>query len=138
MLVHFQKQRITSANFQGFLDAVGIGDQQIISNDLLLLTGPLASRTIDDSRGSGEPNESNLFCQTLKWFQSNMLFTVISAEDVVFLGKKNPQVLTHFGHKLLVGIPVILVKGILENRGNQLGKTLNAKWDGVWKGSQFG
>ena len=82
MLVHFQKQRITSANFQGFLDAVGIGDQQIISNDLLLLTGPLASRTIDDSRGSGEPNESNLFCQTLKWFQSNMLFTVISAEDV--------------------------------------------------------
>lgn len=82
LLVHFQKQRITSANFQGFLDAVGIGDQQIISNDLLLLTGPLASRTIDDSRGSGEPNESNLFCQTLKWFQSNMLFTVISAEDV--------------------------------------------------------
>lgn len=43
MLVHFQKQCITSANFQGFLDAVGIGDQQIISNDLLLLTGPLAS-----------------------------------------------------------------------------------------------
>lgn len=84
----------------------------------------------------GQVNQTNQICfaRPSNGF-SPTCCSLSSLLKMFLVSKKYPQVLTHFGHKLLVGIPVILVKGILENRGNQLGKTLNAKWDGVWKGS---
>ena len=109
-LIHLQEQCIASTHFQRFLDSVGVGDQQIISNDLLVLTqAPKTPKSNKEHRNVlndfGNPAGNG---KILNHANNNS-----KAKSVSCFSCTQAKVLANFSHELFVGIPVILIKRIL-------------------------